>query len=66
MNEIAHPEWDGIGVKVGVQFGKLICNYKPETVERLMNFYVPKDGELAKIRKEKGEELTKEQKQALE
>ena len=50
-----HPDYNNISVHINVEFGKLNCNYKPETVERLMNFYLPKDDEIAAKRKAKGQ-----------
>lgn len=47
-----------VDLLVNFEFGKLICNYKPETMQRVMNFFIPKDGEMIEKKKEKGAELT--------
>lgn len=37
-----HPDYNFVDNKIDVDFGKLICNYKPETVESVMLFFLPK------------------------
>lgn len=53
-----HPDYSNVDAIIYIEFGKLICNYKPETIERLMNFYLPKDTELASKKKQKGSALS--------
>lgn len=48
---ITHPKYDNIAAIINAEFGKLICNYKPETMERVMNFYIPKDNRVLEKRK---------------
>ena len=36
-----HPDYCLVDSMIDVHFGKLECNYKPETVESLMLFFLP-------------------------
>lgn len=36
-----HPDYELVDSNITVNFGKLTCNYKPETVENVMMFFLP-------------------------
>lgn len=36
-----NPQYSQVDANIGVEVGKLVCNFKPETVDNLMRFFLP-------------------------